>query len=113
MVPFRDTGNLTEIQRWHNYRLSSDRVVIEHAIGLLKERWRRLRFIKTYSISKTIEVASSACVLHNFCLLNDDYWITEPEAVENIDPPALPMVNRAEENREAKIKRNRIASSFF
>lgn len=28
----------------------------------------------SYSISKAIEVVTAACVLHNFCYLNNDLW---------------------------------------
>lgn len=76
MTPYRDV-NLTRIQRRHNYSLSSSRVAIEHAFGLLKGRWRRLIFVNTNNISKTIEITTAALVLHNFCIMNVDLWDEE------------------------------------
>lgn len=110
MVPYKDFNNLTPIKRNHNACLSADRVVIEHAIGLLKERWRRLHFIKTYNISKTIEIASAACVLHNFCLLNDDNYILE-ECGRQYNHEQ--NIFRDIDNRAAKAKRDRIANNLF
>lgn len=111
MVPYRDNGNLTPVQRQHNYLLSSDRVIIENAIGLLKERWRRLHFIKTYNICKTVEITSAACVLHNFCLLINDHWLHE-ENVQRDEHFESNNVNKNRDNREARLKRDRIANNF-
>ncbi|KAK6191317.1 hypothetical protein SNE40_003039 [Patella caerulea] len=43
--PFKDNGQLTPHQRNFNYNLSSDRQVVERAIGHLKGRFRKLRDI--------------------------------------------------------------------
>lgn len=113
MKPYRQQGILGRRERRHNYILSSDRVVIEHTFGILKGRWRRLHFINTYSVSKAIEIATCACVLHNFCIRNNDEWAEEfieedqeNEAVEHLE----------DNNRERQLgeqKRNRIASNFL
>ncbi|VEN39227.1 unnamed protein product [Callosobruchus maculatus] len=73
MTPYKG-NNLTVSQKYHNYCLSAERVVVEHTIGTIKGRWRRLQYINTYHICKSIEIATAACVLHNFCLLNNDIW---------------------------------------
>ncbi|KAK5648298.1 hypothetical protein RI129_003190 [Pyrocoelia pectoralis] len=64
--------NITRDQRRHNYLLSADRVAIEHTFGLVKGRWRRLFFINTYSVSKAVEIANAAFILHNLCYMHGD-----------------------------------------
>lgn len=88
--------------------LSSDRVVIEHAFGLLKGRWRRTQYINTYNLCKSIEIAAASCVLHNFCIRNMDLWDEEATTsnlgLENNEEPV---------QTEGQIKRNQIAEELF
>ena len=51
---------------------SATRVVVENAFGLLKSRFRRLRFFESPSIPFITNCVGVACVLHNICLLKDD-----------------------------------------
>ncbi|KAK7478840.1 hypothetical protein BaRGS_00029939 [Batillaria attramentaria] len=44
LVPFRDDGHLSPVQRRYNARHSSTRVDVERSIGLLKGKFRRLKF---------------------------------------------------------------------
>ena len=55
-----------------NTHLSSKRAVIERAIGLLSLRFPRLAFLKVKSDEKRVLCIMSACVLHNWCLMEDD-----------------------------------------
>lgn len=102
---------MTRIQKNHNYCLSADRVVIENIFARIKGRFRRLIYINAYSISKCVEIAVAACVLHNFCYMNKDEWddhlFNEPEEYnqENNLPDA-------QETRLAKAKRDRIAEQL-
>ena len=43
MKPYINTGSLSAQQKRFNFRLSHTRVVVEHAFGLLKGRWRCLQ----------------------------------------------------------------------
>ncbi len=46
---------------------------IEHTFGLLKGRFRKLKVIMDIDKVEDIPlIVTSACVLHNFCLLNED-----------------------------------------
>lgn len=72
MKPFRDNGHLTRRQRRFNYRLSSARVVIERAFGLLKGRFRRLKLLDTKSIKTAVDTIIVCCIFHNICVINDD-----------------------------------------
>ena len=44
-VPYKDDGQLTVEQRYYDKMLSSNRVFVECAIGLLEVEWRRMFYI--------------------------------------------------------------------
>ncbi len=70
---FKNNGKLTREQRQFNYFLSSTRMKIEHTFGLLKGRFRELKVMMDIDKVEDIPlIVTSACVLHNFCLLNED-----------------------------------------
>ena len=67
LVPFKDYGNLSEKQKKYNKKLSKTRVIIENAFGLLKGRFRHLKYIDA-KIKNCDKIVVAACVLHNICL---------------------------------------------
>ncbi|XP_067207746.1 putative nuclease HARBI1 isoform X1 [Linepithema humile] len=73
LVPYRNNGHLTAAQINYNTRLSSARVMIERAIGLLKGRFRSL-LDKLYMKRTDLipQYIITCCVLHNICILNND-----------------------------------------
>lgn len=73
ITPYRDNGHLTAHQKRFNRVLSSLRQKIERAISLLKGRWRKLLFLDHLDLELEVNIIIAACVLHNFCLLNDDF----------------------------------------
>lgn len=73
ITPFRNTGNLTPEQRFYNTKMSSIRQTVERAIGHLKCRFRRLRDIYCRTIKNSCYLITSACILHNLCIVNDDH----------------------------------------
>ena len=64
--------NMTVQQKKFNTHLASKRAVIERAFGLLGLRFPRLLKLKVQSLDKRIKCIVSACVLHNWCLMEDD-----------------------------------------
>jgi len=50
---------------------------IERAFGLLKGRWRSLKFIEMENIVECPAIVAAACVLLNFCLFTDEENIDE------------------------------------
>lgn len=41
--------------------------------SLLKGRWRKLRYLDCLDLVIAVQIISAACVLHNYCLLHDDF----------------------------------------
>ena len=52
MVPYKDNGSLTVRQRSFNFNLSSNRMVVEHAFGLLKNKFHRIHSTLKVSLWK-------------------------------------------------------------
>ena len=77
LSPFRDNGHLTGPQISYNNKHARTRQPIERAFGLLKGRWRRLKYVEMENVEDVPSVVSAACVLHNFCLLIDDGTIED------------------------------------
>ena len=67
--------------------LSSLRQKVERAIGLLKGRWRKVLFLDHLDLKLSVHLVISACVLHNVCLLNDDYYECSMDDEDNNDHP--------------------------
>lgn len=114
MTPYKkNKESLNRLEKKHNYCLSSDRIVIEHAFGLLKGRWSRLKYINTYNICKAIEVVVAACVLHNFCILNSDEWEGEYESDSEDRINEIYIENMGHEQLLGQQKRDRIARQLY
>lgn len=52
---------------------SQQRVAIENAFGLLKQRFRRLYFVDAASIKQCVLIVMGACVLHTLCNEERDF----------------------------------------
>ena len=72
MKPFPQTRAMTDSQRDFNKSLSSARVVIEQAFGLLKGRWRCLLDKLDESVDEVHSTIITCCILHNICLEVND-----------------------------------------
>lgn len=77
MKPYRDNGHLIPQKTRFNTILSSVRCVIEQSFGLLKGKWRRLKFLDMSKIDLIPTVIVAACVLHNFILKNENVELDE------------------------------------
>ena len=77
-IPFPGHGTalLTPEKRDWNYWMSSNRICIEQCFGLLKGRWAILTATHrmSYSPAKVNRIFCACCVLHNICLLEDDWY---------------------------------------
>ncbi|XP_031354630.1 putative nuclease HARBI1 isoform X1 [Photinus pyralis] len=84
MVPFKDNGHLTDIQKNFNMCHSSTRMAIERAFGLLKGRMRRL--LDTLPMTREDLIPKyiiTCCILHNICLLKQDQFQPLAVAISN------------------------------
>ena len=79
--PFKDNDNLTQNEKIFNYLHS----VIENVFGLLKARFRRLKFFYNNDLTFVVKFIIVAAVLHNICIDNQgEFDIDENEDNENI-----------------------------
>lgn len=67
MAPFKDNGHLTNRQKMFNQKLSSSRVMVEQAIGRLKQVFRRLKFLDAKICNLKYYVVA-ACILQNYLI---------------------------------------------
>ncbi|XP_066585431.1 putative nuclease HARBI1 [Prorops nasuta] len=74
LTPYRDNGHLNDMQHNYNTKLSKTRVVIERAFGMLKGRFRKLKFVYVKNTEMIPLLVLACCVLHNFCIDNDDIY---------------------------------------
>ena len=71
--PFPEgTREPDEIQ--FNQELSSVRVQVECAFGILKSRWRILMGMEESKVQLISKIILACAVLHNFCILHGDEW---------------------------------------
>ncbi|KAH9374802.1 hypothetical protein HPB48_019037 [Haemaphysalis longicornis] len=76
---------------------SSQRVAVENAFGMLKQRFRRLYLVDTDSIERSCHIILGACVLHNLCSNTRD---------EMDDFPALESDEECEDGNNGAILTN-------
>lgn len=109
MIAYKDNGTLTENQKKYNRVLSSIRVVIERAFGLLKNRFRRLQGLQTKKPELIPLIIMAACILHNFCLKGNDGFDFDFSLDDDINT----AVTAEGADIQAKTKRNRIAHALL
>ena len=120
MVPYKQKKNsLTHAQKVFNTNLASKRSVIERAFGLLGLRFPRLTYLRFRTNDKRIMSVVAACVLHNWCIMEDDEDDTMFRLAENVQEldmhvndyfPAAMMVGRRRANAGGNTKREMLSS---
>lgn len=105
IVPFRDNGHLSARQKNFNYCLSSTRMAIERAFGLLKMRFRiLLDCLPLTDITKIPQFILACCVLHNICILqNDNIDVLICPTNGNIAPYAIAADAESGNQKRARI----------
>lgn len=91
-----------------NFIHSTTRIAIEHAFGLLKQRFRQLFFCKLRSIDLLLHFIRACVVLHNICVEQNDELVI----VTDNGPEEEPEVG-VRDSRPGIVKRNEICESLF
>ena len=65
--PFPDSGDRD--RQMFNYRLSSTRIEVERAFGLLKGRFRILNKQQDTQVKNICNMVAACCILHNYCCM--------------------------------------------
>jgi len=95
--------------------VNSGRVVIEHAFGALKNRWRILKHFNM-SMDKAATVTLACCVLHNFCEIYGER-VPLPEDVAQRPDPFVGVRRGAMrlpgDGRAGKIAGEQMRAAFF
>jgi hypothetical protein len=102
LTPYRRDHPLTPAQERYNAAHSTTRVVVERAFGLLKNRFRCLRYLFRRR-SDLLPIIIFACIiLHNVCIdLNDEYEVdVEVGPEDENDPPDDLIPQVAEQKRD-------------
>ncbi|CAN7999219.1 unnamed protein product [Ixodes pacificus] len=68
LTPFKNYGTMTKAKVEYNQRHASTRVVIENTFGMLKQRFRQLRYVEYTTVDKITRLIIGCCVLHNICM---------------------------------------------
>lgn len=111
MTPFKSFGNLSNAQIFYNRKVSTARQTVERAIGHLKGRFRRLRDLYCMRVDDCFYIITSACILHNLCILKnddlEDYFQRHPAQQEdrvNNYPNIYRNDNRGVQKRNALVQ---------
>lgn len=106
MTPYNEKdegGSLTNVQTKFNYKLSSTRMVIEGAFGLLKERFNILKKpLEERTPRASVRVVVACLVLHN--LLIDFQDTTNFELSGAYNSGDEERIHQSQTNREKKLK---------
>lgn len=110
LTPYRYRENLTPVEKKFNKKLSHCRVLIEHAFGILKQKFRMLYHIKLKKIDNICHFIRACCVLHNLAI--DNEVILEDEGAVLIQPVVAveDPIDDDEQNAPGQAFRNYVAS---
>ena len=107
LIPYKG-NNLVRSQTRYNVKLSKTRSVIERAFGDLKNRFRRLMCIDA-SVKRCVLYTTAACCLHNICIENGDFLLTE---YSNLFVESFDIDYEASFDQNGENKRLAIARTF-
>ncbi|XP_011149399.1 putative nuclease HARBI1 [Harpegnathos saltator] len=108
MTPFRDNGHLTAKQTNYNVKLSNIRSIIERAIGLLKGKFRRLKYLDISTPALGNIIIAAAYIMHNFLIDRNEIHFEHEVLIEEAMRIANDGADEFDEDFVAVAKRDRI-----
>lgn len=114
LVPYKNYGTLTTQQKLFNKYLSSNRIYIEQAFGLLKGRFQKLRALDFGDLATAIRFVVAVACLHNLGLREevDSYSFFENDIRNSDSTDPNNFAPPFEENISGNEKRNMIANGL-
>ncbi|KAG0442925.1 hypothetical protein HPB47_015477, partial [Ixodes persulcatus] len=82
LTPFKNYGGMTKAKIAYSHQHAATRVVIENAFGLLKQRFRQLRYVEFTTVDNITQLIVACCVLHNICMDAGDVSVDDLLTVE-------------------------------
>ena len=110
--PFQFGPALTSSERNFNGKLSSARVKVERAFGILKALWRYWVKRLENRIENVSAIIITCCVLHNICQMNKDDYIDRDGILEETLRQERDARKRNRSNHEANPDTDVIRSSL-
>lgn len=105
LTPYRDNGHLNRREKKYNYYHSNIRIIIEHTFGILKTRFKILKYVNVYKTAEIPKIILVCCILHIMCIFNND------ELLDNVDlqRPNI-RIYEGQDDENGILKRNYISS---
>ena len=100
--PYAYSPNLTRAEKRFNKKLSSARVSLERAFGLLKARWRCLLKRLDDQIESISEVIIPCFALNNFCQLENEEFIDQDGILDDLIRQERVAKNKKRTKRKSK-----------
>lgn len=120
LVPYKHSRLLTAGELRYNDAHSATRQTIERAFGLLKGRWRRLKYLEMRDLQFIPKMILGAFVMHNLALDVDctdllDFDSNDEQDTDNlglVQQPTDPTGSARSENVKGKEKREQLVLFF-
>ncbi|XP_037779216.1 protein ALP1-like [Penaeus monodon] len=102
---------LSIAKRVFNYRLNKARLYIEHAFGILSNKWRILHRPLNVSLELAVNIVKACCILHNFLQDRERYNFEDTVTIIGLDD--LPRALSVRSGTPANLIRNAFTDYFM
>lgn len=115
MKVFPDHNILGHRERHFNKILSSMRMIVEQAFGILKGRWRILsKELYCVDLERIVKIIHACCILHNLCIDNGDLLLEDIEINDETEEDNVESENITDdEERIAGIQKREYLANYL